>query len=587
MHDDTQRAAGLDRLWMGLLGALAGAAAWGLVAHFDGSRLMLGLMALVFGTFGVFFALSGPARLGQAAAAAVALVLPATLLFLWASFRFAGVADFLDSPAAVAAFVAIVTVGTPFAAAQLQWRGGWRDYATLFSITWTIILRYGLAWLFTGVFWLLLILADQLLRIVGLEFIGDLVEIDWVPFTLTGAALGVALAVVHELRDTLSPVLVVRLLRVLLPPVVAVVAIFLVAVPVRGLSGLFGSLSAAATLMAVTVALLTLVTLVVDRDDPAAARAGLMRGCAMAGALLVPLLAGLALAAVLIRVAQYGWTPDRVTAAAAALVLVIYGIGYAGAVLLRAGWMARLREVNLWMALVTIGVSALWLTPVLNPQRIATDSQVARFASGATPAAHLPLYEMAHDWGVAGARGIEELAAMADHPERGELVALIEAARAASYRDGYLRATRGVAEAELRQELRAAMPVRPTGARLPEDAFAGMQEIELRRWLDACERPLPDGRPGCVAVAGDFRPAETAPQAMIVLLGDAKTATVYHATFGAEDRPRIRQVFDPSAATWPQLQAADVARLLDGDFAVGPSSLRSLRLGEVELTPAN
>ena len=66
--------------------------------------------------------------------------------------------------------------------------------------------------------------------------------------------LVLALAVVTELSDYVSPFLILRLLRLMLPPVLLVLAVFLLALPLRGLSGLFGGLSAAATLLAMVAA---------------------------------------------------------------------------------------------------------------------------------------------------------------------------------------------------------------------------------------------------------------------------------------------------------------------------------------------
>ena len=82
-----------------------------------------------------------------------------------------------------------------------------------------------------------------------MEIISDLLDIDGVPFVLTGLVLGLAIAVVNELSDYVSPYLILQLLRLLLPVLVVVMAVFIVALPFRGLSGLFGGLSAAATLM--------------------------------------------------------------------------------------------------------------------------------------------------------------------------------------------------------------------------------------------------------------------------------------------------------------------------------------------------
>ncbi|WP_370282555.1 hypothetical protein [Pseudooceanicola sp.] len=583
---EDEKAVTLDRLSMAALGALAGFATWALAERFDGTRLALFLIVFVIGAFAVFFALSGPARRLHAGLAAIALVLPASGLLVWASFRYEGVEGFLGSPQAITAFIAIVTLGTPFTAAALRRPGGWRDYAVLFDLSWMIVVRYGLSWAFTGLFWLLLFLSDALLGIVGIGVIGDVIGIDPVPFALTGAVLGTALAVIHQYRSYVSPFLLLRLLRLLLPPVLAVVLIFLVALPVRGLSGLFGGLSAAGTLMAVAVAILTLVTSVVDRDESAAARSGFMLISARIAAALTPGLAALALIAVFLRVEQYGWTPDRVTAGLAALVLVLYGLAYLFAVLGGRRWARRLREANLWMALVVIGISALWLTPVLNAERISTESQIARYENGTIPAEDLPLYEMANDWGRAGKAGLAELAAMEGREDAAQLTQLIEKARSARYREEYRRDVTRADRPERLDRLAASLPIRPEGATLGRAALDGLDEYFVDRILQACDRSLPDGRPGCVLVRDAFFPNETDPQGILLLLEEDGSVTAQYVAFDS-GQPRVRSLFDVEANVWPQVDREDLIRVLDGDFTVGPSSLRALTIGGKEIIPDN
>ena len=587
-----------NRLWLGTIGGLAGLATWALTDAFDGTRLALFLAAFVLGAFAVFFALSGPARRSHAGLAAVGLVLPCALLFFWASFRFDTVERYLDRTHALTAFVTLGLIGTPFAAAMLRARQGWRDYTALFDIAWTIVVRYGVAWAFTGLFWLLLMLSNALLSIVGITVIEDLIDIDPVPFTLTGAALGVALAVVHELRGYISPFLVLRLLRLFLPPVLAVVIVFLCALPVRGLSNLFGGLSVAGTLMAVTLALVTLVTAAVDRDDGAAVHTAFMRRTARVAAILTPFVAVLAVIAVWLRVAQYGWTPDRLSAAVVAGVGLAYGLGYAAAVLRGAGWMARLRQVNLWMALVTFATAALWLTPLLNAERRASLSQANRFLSGQGGLDDLPLYEMAHDWGRAGEAALTRLRARTP-PGAGAdaLEARIAAARTASSRYDF-RAGLGGGDRQARaRALAADLLVRPEGATLPTGALDGLSEREIERWTAACDRTLPGGAPGCIAVIGAFLPARqgadpAAPQAMIALRepGD-RVAMSFLFLDPPPDRrgaaPVQQSIYDLGTGTWPTLGLAEMQQLARGDFTIAPAGVQALRLGPLILLPDN
>ncbi len=109
----------------------------------------------------------------------------------------------------------------PFLIAALGPVGNWRDYPELFNQSWNIVVRYVAAWLFMGLFWAVLLLSNELFGIIGLEILDDLLDIAPVPYVLSGLVLGLALAVVNELSEYVSPYLILRLLRLLLPLVSA------------------------------------------------------------------------------------------------------------------------------------------------------------------------------------------------------------------------------------------------------------------------------------------------------------------------------------------------------------------------------
>ncbi|OWU82896.1 hypothetical protein ATO6_21585 [Oceanicola sp. 22II-s10i] len=585
-QDDTPRSPVASRITLSALGALAGLSAWTVSETWDGSRLALGLSVFVLGSFAVFFALSGPVRLRQAAVAAVALVLPVTLMLLWASLRFDNAGDFVAETPALAGYAVILVIGMPFVAAALKGPGGWRRYDWLFDISWVATVRYAAAWIFTGVFWLLVTLSDQLLRIVGIRLIDRLLDIDPVPFILTGLVLGLALAVVHELRRYVTPFLVLRLLRLLLPPILVVSLVFIAALPVRGLSGLFGNLSVAGTLMAMTLALLTLATAALDRDDGAGVKGRGMLAIVRLSAIVTPILGALAVAAVARRVMQYGWTPDRVAAAYGVAVALLYGLGYGLAALRGGPWRDRLRRTNIAMALATVGVALLWMTPLFGPERISARDQVARVLDGRTPAAEAPVWELMNDWGRAGTAGLARLAAAEDHPESETLARMIEEARAARTRSDFLYAMRDSGADEMIERLTRRLAVRPEGAAIPPGLLREVPARQLAQWASGCERSLPDGRPACVALVDRFLPDGGEVQILILssLSGDRAQA---HYVFRRDDRVDVRMPRDMADPGWLDLRGADIAAILDGATSFEPVTIRALRLGDRLIVPDN
>ncbi len=574
------------RLSYAVVGAVAGLSVWGLIDVLpdivNNARAALLLIAAGLGFFSVWLALLGPVHLIPAAMAALGMAMPAALLLFWASFRHAEVEAFVDRGYAVAAFVYLLAIGAPFVIAGLHRHGGWRHYGDLFDGAWNLAVRVAAAWLFVGVVWLVLLLSDQLLGLVGITVIRDVIELRPVPYLVSGLALGLGLAIVHEFRDYVSPFLVIHLLRVLLPALLVVLAVFIAALPFRGLSSLFGQFSAAATLIAVTVAGITLVTTAIHRDDGLSVQGAGMQAATRALSAMLPVPAALALWAVWLRVDQYGLTPDRVAALIAAAVTLIYALAYAGALLMRVDWRRQQRSVNRWMALVTLAIAALWLTPVLNAERLATASQLARAKDGVA-VEHLALWEMANEWGVAGRRGLARLEAQADPAEGADLLALIERARQTTEKWDFAKVTDG----DGIDTLDGVVPLRPEGSSLPRGALDGLNPVERRQIHEACRRRLPGGLPGCVIVIAPFEPAEDAHRAigLFATTGDGARLAAYRIDNGrlfAQGYP-----LDILAGSYPYVPNDAIADILNGRFRLAPSPRTVLEVGDMRLFPQN
>ena len=514
----------LQRGQMALIGALAGISFYLLSEIVDtgflGDRGFLALVTFAVTFFTGLLAMAGPLAIPRAGLSAAALAAVATVLFLWASFRFERVDNYIFGPFPILAATVIATVPLPFIIAAAG--PGWRDYPALFSAAWTIVVRYAAAWTFVGVVWAVIFLSDMLLTIVGLNVIEDLINIAIVPFIVTGLTLGLALAVVQEFKDYVSPFLILRLLRLLLPAVLVVMIVFVVALPVQGLSGLFGELSVAAILLAMTAGSATLITTAIDQSDAEATQSPFLAGATQALALILPIPAGLAAYSVWLRIDQYGLTPDRIFAALMAVLAVGYGLVYALAVARRSGWRTRIRQGNVYMALAGLAAAMVWLTPILNAERISANNLVARYQSGATPVAALDIFQL-DSLGYAGASARAALDALAKEPGQEALAAVLANGPAT------FPAETDVDAAKVLADLVALLPLQPATATADRDRLlAGLESYDLASWLAACRTPMLDGKPGCVMVIADFSQLYPGREAMVVLR-DAGDAMRYEA----------------------------------------------------------
>lgn len=571
------------------LGFAAGVALWMLAENWANPALLpwlyLALFSFVASYAILALALCGPVSVPRALLGALVLALPFTALISLAGRRYDLATRVLDQPILISVSLLLLLVATPFLIVCLQDRRAWSNYAALFEAAWALTIRYLSAWIFVSLFWLMMFLSDALLTLVDVEIIEWIIDTQWLAFGLTGGVLGLAMAVVYELRTTVSPFLLLRLMRLLVLPVLGVVGLFLAAIPLRGLSQVFGEFSAAAILMSVALVMVTLIAVVLERDD---ARMRDSRTIALSTrllALLLPLVTGLAAWSISLRVFAYGWTPDRVLAACVGAVLLAYGVLYALAILRRQGWEARIRRINVGLAVVTIAISAALLTPVLNADRIAANSQLARFLEGRLPLDQVPLWQMEHDWGRAGQAAIAELE---NNPEvqSSELSQRLRDLRASDSEWAFRNEVQGDTLEAVKARLVELLPVLPAGQVLEARELDGLKRYQLGPWLAGCRRPLDDGRPGCVLIIDQFDP-QSSRQGLLLYrhAGGGDTVTAVHIELGEEGRARTGQIQVLASTGQPGLKTSAIGLILGGDYSVGPSSLNSLYVDDTEVMP--
>ena len=539
------------RVRLAIAGGLGGGLVWavfkagekGWIGHYPA----FALFGFVLVAFGALLAMAGPTGFARAVPRALGLgALVAGLIGLTA-LRWSEADDLFNSPIPAFALLVVAALPVPFLIAAA--RTNWRDYPTLFLEAWSVVLRSAAAAAFTGLVWLVVTLSDQVLRIVGIYVIQHLMQHEVVPMVLTGTVFGLGMAVIHDLAELLSPYVVLRVFRLFLPVVLVVMAVFLVALPFRGLEGLAGALSPAALLLTLIGGGVALVSIAIDQSDADATHSPFLIRCAKGMTLLLPLVAALALYAIWLRVADHGWTPGRLFILLVAVVGLAYGLIYAVAVLRGPGWMERIRQGNIRMALAIIGLAALWLTPVLNAERISAESQLARFESGKTDVADLDLYAL-RGWGKPGADVIARLEAMADAPGQEALAAALAGQAGAPVVD----------REALVAALAASMPVQPATATDTRDRLLrAVDDYQLQDWTQVCAAKDQANAPRCLMIVADLLPNQPGPEAILFLQRSPDYIDISGLYLDADGNPVQRTASHPDGR-YPD--AAEAAALL-------------------------
>lgn len=449
-------------------------------------------------------------------------------------------------------------------------------YATCFESAWKLAIQLLFSAMFVAGVWLVMWLGDALFDLLKLNFLEELLRQSWFSVPLVCLAFSSAMhttdvrpAIVRGIRG-----LLLVLMAWILPIAVLLIGGFLAALPFTGLQALWQTRHATAVLLASCAVLVVLVNAAFQAGDAAAALARGVRFAARLACFLLLPLALLGVYALGLRVGEYGWTTERVLAAACLLVALFYAGGYALAAVRLAGpWLDGLRQVNLAGAFVVLAVSLALFTPIADPARIAVADQVARLTSGVTPAAQFDYGFLRFHGARYGAQALQSLAAKGAGPQAELVRAKAAAALRQHYEDPW------AAGAATPSDIAANLRVWPKGGQLPpsflqQDWAAGRQAVTaagcLRRAGSKCDAIVLDGD-------GDGRQD-------VLLVGESREDGV---ALVAERDGRWQVIARP-----PQQLAGCAAlqdRLRAGDFALVAPRLREIDIGgqRIALAPAD
>jgi hypothetical protein len=285
-------------------------------------------------------------------------------------------------------------------------------YPTLFEASWKHGIQAFLAQLFTSILWAILFLGAALFALIKITLIERTIRepLFWIPVTAVSFAYALHIADVRATIVRGTRTLVLVLFSWLLPVMTLLAIGFILSLPFTGLDALWSTKRAASILLSSAGALVFLINAVYrDGEDD---NAVILRYCRSAAAIVVVPIVALAGYALMLRVVQYGWTPERVIVAALVTVATCYAIGYAAAAIGSGLSLRWLEPVNVFTTFIIIALFLALMTPVADPARISVNSQLARLQSGiVTP----EKFDYAFLRLKAGRYGSDALEALANH----------------------------------------------------------------------------------------------------------------------------------------------------------------------------
>lgn len=295
---------------------------------------------------------------------------------------------FLSAPALVFSAAALFIAHHLVAPADME-RRRIAGYPAYFDTATKSLVQLALSIGFTGAFWALLHLGAALFRIIGLDFLEDLLRKDWfyIPVSFVVFAVAVHLT---DVRDGLIRgvrTVGLMLLSWLLLVMTVIVAGFVAALPFTGLQGLWETGNATALVLAAAAALVILINAAYQDGRPDNRPPAVLRIAVRVSAVLITPLVVLAFWGLALRIGQYGLTPDRIIAAACAVVGAAFAAGYGWAALSpfwrKGDWMRPLERTTIWTGVLALALILALFSPLLDPARLSVADQVARLERGA------------------------------------------------------------------------------------------------------------------------------------------------------------------------------------------------------------
>ena len=343
----------------------------------------------------------------------------------------------------------------------------------------------------TVIFWALLLTASLLFDIIGLDFVPHAVFSPLVAFPLTSLtiALSITLALKHPGIDSLGR-WILAILAWLLPPFSILSVVFVIALPFSGLRPLWATGQASSLMLLLQLATILLANAAwLDGTRAPFSNNKTISAAAKLSLLCLPIYTGLCLYSLGIRIQQYGWSVDRVQAAFFVVMAGIWGIGYAGAVLLdaltlllrwrqersrAALWPSAIGKINTVAALLLALIVVAMNSPLLDPYRLSANNQVDRLLAGRANPESFDFSYLRFSLGRYGSLALSRLA----ESDAGVILAQVSEALSQDPKEHWGNVRDGIVSEKARREILAGAKTYPDGRDLPQAFVDSM----VRQW---------------------------------------------------------------------------------------------------------
>ena len=363
-------------------------------------------------------------------------------------------------------------------------------YQELYRHSWNNFFLAVLGWFYVGVYWALLRMFASLFQALGIGVIQELISKPSFIAITTGimGGIGVALAKEHAQIITTLRSIAATVFRSLTPLLVIIVLSFLATLPITGLTPLWATKWASSILLTLVLFILLFVNAVFQDGEGSPPYGSVLRRGVEAMLIAMPILAGLTVYSMNLRIEQYGLTPARYYAIVFAIVLGGYGVGYAwSAGRTTSLWLGGLRRFNVTLSFVVFGLAFALHSPLMDPLKRSAEDQEARLLSGKVDVAHFDFGTMRFDLGHHGQEVLDRLAQLTTHPDYELMVKQLDKLRNTKTQWEWTNRVPVVPPEEILTKL----TVTPSDHVLPSDMISNLHKRSNRHLFNHCTTTHP------------------------------------------------------------------------------------------------
>lgn len=456
-------------------------------------------------------------------------------------------------------------VGLPFLQARLRDGSFAFPYRRLFDDAWRNALLVANSLAFTGLFWVLLALWAGLFLVLHMGFFKDLFSSRFFFYLATAMAISFAVSLEEKEASALGTLRrhLLAFQTRLLPLAALIVILFLGALPLAGLDPLWRTGHATPLMLCLQIVIIALANAAWQDGAQPVPFSTIVQWLSRGALAVLPVLSGLCIWSLSLRIDQYGWSVDRVWAAVLVGLTTLYALGYALSALLR-GWLPSLGTVNTWMALLLVATLLAVHTPLLDPQRIAAGSQVSRLLAGVAEVDRFDYNYLRFSLGRPGDEALKALADLSGHPRADDIRA--KAKEALARKDRYSAKQQPIPG---RDEIAGRLKGYPAEAQIPPGFADYLHERLAKGKYDYALNGLKSGK--AVPVLAIDLGADPSPEYVLMV-------APYPVFVQSEGKWRQLGQINFSGA---QPKPEELQRLLEtGDHAALPRQWSDLKLGD-------